>query len=85
MTATNEERLTDLETEVDRLTMALWGNRDRIREEPGVIAELRSVEGRQLETNAILREMRGDQRRMYWTIVVAIAGAAAKIFLGGGL
>jgi len=66
----------ELQKDVDRLNDAVFGNRDNMKDEPGIIAELRQM-------NATMMEVSGSMKRINWIVLTGFITALVAIVVKG--
>ena len=73
----------NLEETVNRLDKAVFGDRDNIKETPGIISDQARMSLEQARTNEILMELRDSLLRINWMIVAGFVTALGSIVYKG--
>ena len=71
----------ELKNDVRRLTLAVFGDPDDQRIRPGIVQELMTLERRINDTNAILRQIQNDIRRVAWGISATVGVALLSLVI----
>jgi hypothetical protein len=68
----------ELRKDVERLNDAVFGDRDNMRENPGIISELRQM-------NATMTEVSGSMKRINWIVLTAFITALVALVIKGAM